>query len=53
MEILNGKDLSALIKDDLKCKSEQFVQTPILAVITITFFIIKVSLSLTLYSTKI
>ena len=35
MEILNGKDLSALIKDDLKCKSEQFVQTPILAVITI------------------
>ena len=35
MEILNGKDLSAKIKDEIKCTSEEHTQTPILAVITI------------------
>ena len=35
MEILNGKDLSAKIKDEIKCASEEHTQTPILAVITI------------------
>lgn len=35
MEILNGKDLSAKIKDEIKCASEEYTQTPILAVITI------------------
>lgn len=35
MEILNGKDLSAKIKDELKGKINSYVQTPILAVITI------------------
>lgn len=35
MEMLNGKDLSAKIKDELKCASEGYTQTPILAVITI------------------
>ena len=35
MQILNGKDLSAKLKDELKCTSEQHTKTPILAVITI------------------
>ena len=35
MELLNGKDLSAKIKDEIKCASEEHPQTPILAVITI------------------
>lgn len=35
MEKLNGKDLSAKIKDEIKCASEEYTQTPILAVITI------------------
>ena len=35
MELLNGKDVSAKLKDDLKAVSEQHVKTPILAVITI------------------
>ena len=35
MELLNGKDLSAKIKDEIKCASEEHTQTPILAVITI------------------
>ena len=35
MELLNGKDLSAKIKDEIKCASDEHTQTPILAVITI------------------
>ena len=35
MIVLNGKELSAKLKDDLKSVSEQYKQTPILAVITI------------------
>ena len=35
MQVLNGKELSAKLKDDLKCVSEQHKKTPILAVITI------------------
>lgn len=35
MIVLNGKDLSAKLKDDLKSSSEQYIKTPILAVITI------------------
>ena len=35
MILLNGKELSAKLKDDLKSVSEQHVKTPILAVITI------------------
>ena len=35
MQILNGKELSAKLKDDLKSESEHHIKTPILAVITI------------------
>lgn len=35
MQVLNGKELSAKLKDDLKCVSEHHKKTPILAVITI------------------
>lgn len=35
MIVLNGKELSAKLKDDLKSVSEEHTQTPILAVITI------------------
>lgn len=35
MEIMDGKNLSNIIKDDLRKEVSQYVQTPILAVITI------------------
>ena len=35
MEIMDGKNLSNIIKDDLRKEISQYVQTPILAVITI------------------
>ncbi len=35
MEILDGKNLSAKIKDDLKSSISSFVKTPVLAVITV------------------
>lgn len=35
MEIMNGKNLSNIIKDDLRKEISMYVQTPILAVITI------------------
>ena len=35
MEIMDGKNLSNIIKDDLRKEISMYVQTPILAVITI------------------